>query len=44
MLRENLQGLVLNPAATIAPTVALAVLAGSVAALSHALATRDGLS
>ncbi|WP_241564130.1 ABC transporter permease subunit [Nonomuraea polychroma] len=44
MLRENLQGLVLNPAATVAPTVALAVLAGSVAALSHALASRDGLS
>ncbi|MGP4101271.1 ABC transporter permease subunit [Nonomuraea sp. KM90] len=44
MLRENLQGLGLNPAATIAPAVALAVLAGSVAALSHSLVARDGLS
>ncbi|TMR89676.1 ABC transporter permease subunit [Nonomuraea basaltis] len=44
MLRENLQGLGLNPAATIAPAVALAVLAGSVAALSHVIATWDGLS
>ncbi|MGP3955757.1 ABC transporter permease subunit [Nonomuraea sp. 3N208] len=44
MLRENLQGMGLNPSATIAPAMALAVLAGSVAALSHALATRDGLS
>lgn len=44
MLRENLQGPGLNPAATIAPAVALAVLAGSVAAFSHVLATRDGLS
>ncbi|MEV1002468.1 ABC transporter permease subunit [Nonomuraea sp. NPDC050202] len=44
MLRENLQGLGLNAAATIAPAAALAILAGSVAALSHSLATRDGLS
>lgn len=44
MLRENLQGLGLNAAAAIAPATALALLAGSVAALSHSLATRDGLS
>ncbi|GAA2891880.1 ABC transporter permease subunit [Nonomuraea rubra] len=43
MLRENLQGLGLNAAAAIAPAVALAVLAGSVAAFAHVLATRDGL-
>ncbi|NJP92627.1 ABC transporter permease subunit [Nonomuraea sp. FMUSA5-5] len=42
MLRENLPGLGLNAAATIAPAAALAVLAGSVAALSHSLG--DGRS
>ncbi|GAA2691529.1 ABC transporter permease subunit [Nonomuraea recticatena] len=41
MLRENLPGLRLNPAALIAPAVALAALAGTVAALSHLLATRE---
>ncbi|MFC6366808.1 ABC transporter permease subunit [Nonomuraea thailandensis] len=44
MLRENLQGLGLNAAATIAPAAALAVLAGSVAVLAHSLAARGGLS
>ncbi|MFI7450208.1 ABC transporter permease subunit [Nonomuraea sp. NPDC049714] len=44
MLRENLQGLGLNPTATIAPALALAALTGSVAALSHALATREAAS
>lgn len=34
MLRENLTGIGLNPAATLAPAAALAVLAGSVAALA----------
>ncbi|MFB4289549.1 ABC transporter permease subunit [Nonomuraea sp. ATR24] len=42
MLRENLPGLGLNPAATIVPALALAVLTGSFAALSHALTSRDG--
>jgi peptide/nickel transport system permease protein len=34
MLRENLTGIGLNPAATLAPALALAVVAGSVAALA----------
>ncbi|WP_101790638.1 ABC transporter permease subunit [Nonomuraea indica] len=42
MLRENLQGLGLNPAAAIAPALALTVLSGAVAALSHALSSRGG--
>jgi peptide/nickel transport system permease protein len=40
MLRENLPGLGLNPAAVIAPAMALAVLAGTVAALSHVAGAR----
>ncbi|MEV2271947.1 ABC transporter permease subunit [Nonomuraea africana] len=44
MLRENIPGLGLNPAATITPALALAVLTGSVAALSYALTVRDGAS
>ncbi|MBG0816506.1 ABC transporter permease subunit [Planomonospora sp. ID82291] len=40
MLRENLPGIGLNPAALLAPAVALALLAGTVAGLSHVLAAR----
>ncbi len=41
MLRENLPGLGLNPAAVLAPAIALAVMAGSVASLAHVLSSRD---
>ncbi|MBG0832720.1 ABC transporter permease subunit [Planomonospora sp. ID67723] len=41
MLRENLPGIGLNPAAVLAPAAALALLAGSVAGLSHILAGRS---
>ncbi|MEU8108756.1 ABC transporter permease subunit [Nonomuraea muscovyensis] len=40
MLRENLPGLGLNPAALLGPAMALAVLAGTVAACSHAFGGR----
>jgi peptide/nickel transport system permease protein len=38
MLRENLTGIGLNPAAVLAPALALTMLTGAVALLSHALA------
>jgi len=41
MLRENLPGLGLNPAALLAPAAALAVLAGTIAALAHLLTLRE---
>ncbi|GAA3147369.1 ABC transporter permease subunit [Planomonospora alba] len=41
MLRENLPGAGLNPAALLAPAAALALLAGAVAGLSHVLAGRS---
>ena len=40
MLRENLPGVTLNPAALVAPAAALAALTLLVAALGHAAATR----
>lgn len=44
MLRENLAGVVLNPAAMLAPAVALAVLAGTLAAAAHLLTADGGAS
>lgn len=44
MLRENLPGVGLNPAAVGAPALALAVLAGTVAALAHLLSVRGPMA
>jgi ABC-type dipeptide/oligopeptide/nickel transport system permease subunit len=42
MLVENLPGLGLNPAAVVAPALALAAVAGAVGALTHVVGNRSG--